>query len=102
MRLLLRQLERRVAFLQAKLPRGYVAYGADGEPTISSNLPALEWFIESVKILRSGTAEEKSALRAALACSVGWDNGGGIIYQVVMAFDTERFPQIAPFGASDS
>jgi hypothetical protein len=99
---LLRQLERRVAFLQARLPRGYVAYGTDGEPTISSNLAALDWFMESVEILNHGTAEEKSALRAALASSVGRDNGGGIIYQVVMAFDPGQLSKITPLEHVDS
>jgi hypothetical protein len=82
----LHQLQRRITDLVARGPRGYGTCDADGQPVIQSELPGLEWFGAANHLLHSPDHEaEKRALRQQLDRSVGNDNCGGRLYELVAA-----------------
>jgi len=77
-------LERRLKRLQELLPKGYATFNAARQPVIRSLVPALRWFNAACDLFSSdGRDEEKRLMREALAASVGMDNGGGYLYQVI-------------------
>lgn len=81
----------RLKALEEQIPRGYIAYGHDRQPTIQSDLTALQWFEAALELLGSlGREAEKKALRQALPRCVGRDNDGGVLYQLVAALDKEE------------
>lgn len=77
-----------IAKLADELPKGYGTFDANGKPVIKSELDGLDWYIWAHKLLQSrGREADKALLRAQLARSEGDDNGGGRIYELVMALD---------------
>jgi hypothetical protein len=77
-------LERRLKRLQELLPKGYTTFNAAREPVIRSLVPALRWFNAACDLFSSdGRDEEKKLMRESLTASVGVDNGGGYLYQVI-------------------
>lgn len=96
---LLQQLQRRIAELVARAPKGYETVDAEGRPVIQSELPALQWYVASLKLLQSrGREEEKRVLRSQLARSVS-NPGGSRLHELVSACDAgpvEQPPVSAP------
>jgi hypothetical protein len=81
-----RNIESRIAELEDSIPRGYTTFDGNGKPVIQSDLPALEWYMEALALLRSrGREAAKERLRAQLAASVDVDNAGGYLYQMLAA-----------------
>jgi hypothetical protein len=81
-----RSIESRLEELENSMPRGYTTFDGNGKPVIQSDLPALEWYMEALALLRSrGREPAKERLRAQLAASVDVDNGGGYLYQMLAA-----------------
>jgi len=81
-----RSIESRLEELENSMPRGYTTFDGNGKPVIQSDLPALEWYMEALALLRSrGREAAKERLRAQLAASVDVDNAGGYLYQMLAA-----------------
>jgi hypothetical protein len=99
---LLTQLQRRIAAIVARRPKGYEAYDGEGQPTIQSDLPPLDWVTSAMDLFRSkGRQAEKAALRARLERSEGPDNGGGRLYEIAAAMaagPVKQPPASAPLG----
>lgn len=78
-------LETRVRLLENRISDGYQAYGSGGRATIESDLGAPDWYMWAVGLFQSGSCTAKEELRAALARTVGNDNCGGRLYELVAA-----------------
>lgn len=99
---LLSRLERRVASLLARRPKGYEAFDIDGNPTIKSDLNAIDWLDYVMGLVRDsrGRKKEKESLRDALA-QTAYEDGGGKLHQLAAAMlhgpvDTEKPPLKPP------
>jgi hypothetical protein len=78
-----------IAKLADELPKGYTTFDSDGLPVIQSEMGGLDWFGWATELLNSpGRRAEKARLRDQLERSVGADNGGGRLYEVVAAMAT--------------
>src|SRR5258707_14808106 len=81
-----RNIEGRITELEQSTPRGYGTFDRDGKPVITSDLPAREWLRWATNLFNSrGRTAEKEALRQQLNRSVGTDNCGGRLYELVAA-----------------
>jgi len=93
-------IEARLRSLEERSPKGYEAYDADGQITIKSGLPALDWYTNVVSLLMSrGRTAEKASLRSALARTSGPDNAGGVLYELAAAMAAgavEYGPPVSP------
>jgi|SRR5580658_6378432 hypothetical protein len=97
-----------IAKLAEELPKGYGTFDADGKPVIKSELDGLDWYMWATNLLRSkGKKKEKALLISQLVRSEGQDNGGGSLYEMVLAlaepYMTEPDPHrkdrfFKPFG----
>ena len=86
-----RNIENRLRALEESTPKGYETVDAEGRPVIQSELPALQWYIASLKLLQSrGREEEKRVLRSQLARSVS-NPGGSRLHELVAACDAGPF-----------
>ena len=80
-------LEKRLRALEEGVPKGYTTYDADGQPMIQTDLSAPEWYAAALKLLRSpGREKEKADLLWRLRASVGPDNSGGQLYEMLSSF----------------
>jgi hypothetical protein len=79
-------LESRLRELEDSMPRGYTTFDSQGRPIIHSLVTGLQWFKAACDLFDSpGRDEEKELMRQHLAASVGQDNGGGYLYQLIEA-----------------
>lgn len=69
-------LRKKVQELIARGPKGYTTYDRDGAVVINSDLPALQWYLQSLDVFRYGSPEEKSILEMQLKRSVRAEDGG--------------------------
>lgn len=80
-----RSIEGRIETLEGSTPRGYTTYDGKGRTVIQSDLPGLEWMRECERLFHSRREAAKAELSRQLATSVGPDNAGGHLYQLVAA-----------------
>ena len=100
----------RLAALEDSIPRGYGSFDREGKPVIRSPLTAIKWFGAACDLFRSpGREEDKRVLREQLSASVGRDNGGGHLYEMVNAMfeghgiETPALPiELSPVAGSAS
>jgi hypothetical protein len=79
-------IEVRIKRLEEEIPEGYGTFDSQGRTLIHSLLPGLQWFRAACGLVAgTGPDEEKKFLRKQLAASVGRDNAGGYLYQLVHA-----------------
>jgi hypothetical protein len=101
-------IEARLRALEEQAPKGYKTFDADGQPVIQSEMDGLDWYMWATNLLRSkGKKKEKALLISQLVRSEGQDNGGGSLYEMVLAlaepYMTEPDPHrkdrfFKPFG----